>query len=248
MNIIDKMEQFKDAYTSNERKLYNVISRNPNIIHSYTISQVAGYAEVSTSAMLRFCKRLGFNGYKEFKYEMESWLHSENIKAFSDEPLQRIANAFSEAIHAIPEYCNKDLQCLANDIIDSDKVIALGRYRNKSVSDKLCMNLTNLGVSCQTASDLLTYEHFEKIITKDTTVIIFSVLHDMKSYINIIEEIAQLTDKFWLVTSTEKKADQLGFRHVTVLPSTSGGTGSLDQQAVMMVFVEMLTYLLRQKI
>ncbi|ETP72795.1 transcriptional regulator [Lachnospiraceae bacterium JC7] len=246
MNIIETLDHFKNSYTSNERKLYNLISKDPDLIHNYTITQIASLAGVSTSAMLRFCKRLGFNGYKEFKFEVESWLRLKDKNSVSDDPVTKIANAFSEAILSIPGSCDASLKKLAEDITGSDKVVALGRYRNKVVCDKLAMNMTNLGITCMTASDLLTYEHYEKIIDQNSTVIVFSVLHDMRSYQTIINDIAQLTDKFWLITTTGKKTKKLNFTNIISLPSTHSGILTLDQQAIMIILVEILTYILRQ--
>lgn len=246
MNIIETLDYFKNSYTLNERKLYNLISKDPDLVHNYTITQIASLAGVSTSAMLRFCKRLGFNGYKEFKYEVESWLRSKNLNTVTDNPFSKIAYAYSDAILSMPALCEINMKKLADDIRKSDKVFALGRYRNKIASEKLAMNLTNLGITCMTASDLLTYEHYEKIIDKNSTVIVFSVLHDIRSYQTIIDDISQLTDKFWLVTHSGKKTRNLGFSNIMILPSTNSDILSLDQHAIMIVFIEMLTYILRQ--
>ncbi len=246
MNIIETLDHFKNSYTTNEHKLYHLISEDPDLVHHYTITQIASLAGVSTSAMLRFCKRLGFNGYKEFKFEVESWLRSKNLNSVSDDPISKIANAYSDAVLSIPGSCDNSLKKLADDINSSDKVFALGRYRNKVVCEKLAMNMTNLGITCMTASDLLTYEHYEKIIDKNSTVIVFSVLHDMKSYQSIITDISQLTDKFWLITTTGKKTTNLGFSHVISLSPTQSGIISLDQQALLIILIEMLTYILRQ--
>jgi len=247
MNIIEKMHQFKDSYTSNEQKLYQMIIKNPDLIHTFTITQIAGFADVSTSAMLRFCKRLGFNGYKDFKFEMDAWLRSESAQSASDNPLQKIASSFSDAIMSIPEACGDGLNKLSTDILSSDKVMCFGRYRNKIVCDKFRMNLTDLGIPCLVASDLLSYEHSEKLVDSDTTVIIFSVYHDMKSYQSIIEEISSITDKLWLVTCNIERTKHTPIHNILLLPNISNNYMAVDQQAVMIAFVEMLTYILRQK-
>ncbi len=245
MNILDKIEQNKNFYTSCEKKIYNVISKNPELVQTYTITQIAGFSKVSTSAILRFCKRLGYNGYKDFKFDMELYLKSNVKEDPKSNPLLQISNSFSEAILSIPGNCEVSIYELAKHINNSDKVISLGRYRNKTVSDKLFTNLTNLGISCITASDPLTYENLERIITKETTVIIFSVMHDISNYQSVIKEFAELTDKFWLVTCNNNKIKNLGFHHYITLPSTGNTIMSIDQQAIMLVFIELLSYVLR---
>lgn len=245
MNILDKMNQIKDFYTKSEKKIYNVLSKNPELVQGYTITQVAGFAEVSTSAMLRFCKRLGYNGYKDFKYDLESNLSQKYKDHPSADPLMKIANTFSEAILTLPGECDEALHKLADHIKDSDKIIALGRYRNKTIAEKMFTTLTSIGITCITASDTLTYENLEKIITKDTTVIVFSVMHDMKSYQSVVSDISELTDRFWLVTCNRNNLRNLGFHHYAVLPSTGSSVPALDQHTIMFVFIEMLGYILR---
>ena len=245
MNILDKMDHIKDFYTASEKKIYNVLSKKPQLVQTYTITQMAGFADVSTSAMLRFCKRLGYNGYKDFKYDLELNLSQKNKGHQSADPLMQIANSLSEAILSIPGECDEPLHKLADHIKDSDKIIALGRYRNKTVAEKMFTTLTNIGIPCITASDTLTYENLEKIITKDTTVIVFSVMHDIKSYQNIVTDISELTDRFWLITCNGNKLKNLGFHHYAILPSTGPSVPSLNQHTIMFAFIEMLSYILR---
>ena len=47
-----------------------------DLVASYTIIDVAEFADVSKSALLRFCKKLGYSGYSEFKFEVSRFLLS----------------------------------------------------------------------------------------------------------------------------------------------------------------------------
>ncbi len=245
MNVLEKMNQSKVSFTSSDKKIYTTISKNPELVQNYTITQIAKFAGVSTSAMLRFCKRLNYNGFKDFKFDVELFLRTKADDNRDTNPLNKIALAFSEAILALPKECETELQELSAHIINSDKIIAFGRYRNKSVAQKLFTNLTNLGLTCITASDSLTYENLEKIITKDTTVIVFSVMHDISDYQDVIYNISGFTDKLWLITFNKNKLKNLGFNHYVVLPSAVDASSATDQHTIMFAFIEMLSYMLR---
>ena len=246
MNIIETMDFYQDSYSANEKRIYSLIRNQPNLVRDYTITQIAGFASVSTSAVLRFCKHLGFNGYKEFNYEIVNYLRSSQKKQQSD-PTITLAKAYADAVTALPQYCKEQLPCLAGDILASKKVIALGRFRNKTIIDKLHMNLTIQGITCLTGSDLLSYEHYVKLVDPETTVIVFSVLHDTSLYKDTLAQIRNLTDRLWLVTCNKKNLHKLGFSHSLLLPAVHSSDYSTDSHAIMLIFVEMLSALLEQK-
>ena len=67
MDIINKLDlDYKDL-SSNETKLLNYFLENINLIKSKRIIDVASETFNSTAFIVRFCKKLGFSGYSEFK-------------------------------------------------------------------------------------------------------------------------------------------------------------------------------------
>ncbi|MDO5391346.1 MAG: MurR/RpiR family transcriptional regulator [Eubacteriales bacterium] len=62
-----------------ELSIYNCILKNKENISYMTIKDLAEAAHVSTSTVLRFCKKMGFEGYTHFKLRYKESLQQENI-------------------------------------------------------------------------------------------------------------------------------------------------------------------------
>ena len=70
---------FRNDIISNFNELdfsiYNYIIRNKSKVSSMKIKELAAEAHVSTSTILRFCKKLGCDGYCEFKLRYKEYLN-----------------------------------------------------------------------------------------------------------------------------------------------------------------------------
>lgn len=62
-----------------ELSIYNCITKNKNSISHMKIQDLADKAHVSTSSILRFCKKLGCEGYSEFKIRYKEYLQREQL-------------------------------------------------------------------------------------------------------------------------------------------------------------------------
>ena len=83
-------EQIK-KFTDVEMLIYNYILQNAQQIRFMTIRELADATHVSTSAIMRFCKKLDCEGYAEFKVQFKMYLEEKKEK----QPL----NDISEITH-----------------------------------------------------------------------------------------------------------------------------------------------------
>ena len=65
-NILERIENETDL-TKSERKLAQVILKDPAIVVNENIAQLAKRAQVSEPSVCRFCKRFGADGFPAFK-------------------------------------------------------------------------------------------------------------------------------------------------------------------------------------
>lgn len=65
--IIDKIKAL-DHLTIQEKYLVDYILGNPDDILQKNINELAQLSYTSTATVSRLCKKLGFKGYKDFKY------------------------------------------------------------------------------------------------------------------------------------------------------------------------------------
>ena len=62
-----------------EMSIYNCILKNKSKISHMKIKDLADEAHVSTATILRFCKKLGCEGYSEFKLRYREYLNQEQV-------------------------------------------------------------------------------------------------------------------------------------------------------------------------
>ena len=70
MNIWNKMEQQKADFTPKEMEIYNLVQKDPYAFTASTAMNIAKTYTVSQSAISRFCQKLGFNGFADFRLSM----------------------------------------------------------------------------------------------------------------------------------------------------------------------------------
>lgn len=62
-----------------EFSIYNCITRNKERVPHMKIKELADEAHVSTATVLRFCKKLGCEGYSEFRLRYKEYLKNQQI-------------------------------------------------------------------------------------------------------------------------------------------------------------------------
>ncbi|MCM3216633.1 MurR/RpiR family transcriptional regulator [Niallia taxi] len=69
----EQIQTFSDL----EYELYNYIMKNSREVTYMRIRELANETHVSTTTILRFCKKLGFDGFTEFKVHLKNYLAEE---------------------------------------------------------------------------------------------------------------------------------------------------------------------------
>ena len=68
-----------------ELSLYEYIMKNNKKVIYMRIRELADEAHVSTTTILRFCKKLNCEGFSEFKFKFKMYVEENNIKKVSDD-------------------------------------------------------------------------------------------------------------------------------------------------------------------
>lgn len=65
-NILLKLREMKESFTPVERMIADYILKNPKEIPKMSIKMLAIHSKTSDASVLRFCKSLGYSGYRSF--------------------------------------------------------------------------------------------------------------------------------------------------------------------------------------
>lgn len=147
MDLLQKIESNKEIFSKSEMKVCNIILNNPHMVELHTITMLAATANTSTSAVLRFCKTLGYRGYQDFRYDIMQYLHSNDSDKSrkTDNPILLITDIYKKALLSLASLDPGKIQRLARDILDADTIYNLGLYRSSLLAEKLRYNLEDLG-------------------------------------------------------------------------------------------------------
>lgn len=249
MNVIQKMRANEQNYSKAEFKIYHTIFKKPLLVEMYTITMIADISKSSTSAVLRFCQRLGYNGYKDFRFDMIQYLKTADN---SPEPvntganrIQSITGIFSESAEVMKTLNYDKFKQLATDLHNADAVYSLGLYRSFLAAEKLRMNLLDKGKLVFSGSNHIEFSHFNYTISAQSVTIIFSVSGEARDYHSFLTEITPGTTKVYLITCNPSPKLGKYIDHIFILPSTHNNKAyPLDELAIQIMFVEILTDLI----
>ena len=143
-----KYEQVKDL-NDLELEVYNYIMRHQEKVLEMKIRELAEGSHVSTTTVLRFCKKMGCNGYSEFKVKYKMYLNEVPNQA-KKEDIRVLVNFF---YRADSEEFNKQLDEVASLIYYASKVIFLGIGSSGIVAKYGARYLTNSGKVAQYIDD-----------------------------------------------------------------------------------------------
>ncbi len=72
MNLSDKIQSTLGGMTKSEYKVATYFLTNPNDFAFLTLEGIAAKMDISTTSVIRFCRKIGFSGYTDFRDSVRS--------------------------------------------------------------------------------------------------------------------------------------------------------------------------------
>ena len=162
-----------------EMLIYNYILQNSKQIPYMTIRESADSVHVSTSTIMRFCKKLNCDGYSEFKVQFKMYMEkNKEIKPIDD--ISEIMNYFNSANTS--EY-KKNLDEIATIIREGNHIIFGGVGTSGILGKYGARYFSNMGKFSHYIDDPF-YPNFEGLY-KDAVVIMLSVSGETEQIISL---------------------------------------------------------------
>ena len=140
VNIISSLESVMPFLSSKEKKLGEYVLNHSQEILSFTLKDLSLQAEVSEATIIRFARRLGCEGYSDFKLSLSANLSANFYNENSDMILDKImpSDTPDAVLKKLSAFVVTSVQS-TTDIIDSqelDKAIKLIRETNQQKRKK----------------------------------------------------------------------------------------------------------------
>ena len=166
MGLIQQLTK-QENFTSTDKEIADYIVNHKDEICDYTVDRLARASYCSRASIIRLCRKLGLEGYREFtiafsreleKYHKDQKAIDMNYpflgKDNSRDEEQRIADLMIEAIHTAQDEINTNLLEEAAKLIAQASVVSYYAKGNSLISAIGFANrLSKLGIHTENAGD-----------------------------------------------------------------------------------------------
>ncbi len=240
MNPFEQMELKKTSFTKREKQVYDVIIQNIDDVLRDSATLLAEKHKISQSSITRFCQKLGYTGYNDFKFDI--YKYSKAGRSIQDP--NSVMDYYSQIIHQIPNAVSQEqFERVAKMICDARFVSCNGYHKSYLAAQLLDMNLHKMGI-LSSATPFDSSHVLPQHLTRDDVVIVFSGVSSVyKDNIELLLEGNDNCPKIILVTSSEKHVLKNKADEVVWLPSyqNQGYPQYLESQVINMVFIDLLS-------
>lgn len=197
-DIITRLQLMSQDGTKSDRRLASLVLSDLDFASKAAISEIAARVGVSEPTVTRFCRNLGCEGLRDFKFYLAQAI-AIGGQYLSPEPLsrdireQRIASAITEAAMSAIQRASENLDMttlvgVAARIATSGNVLCIGSGGISSMMATEMQNrLFRLGLSVVAQIDGQLQRMYAAVATPDTTLVAFSVSGYARSVIEAVQ-------------------------------------------------------------
>ena len=233
MNPFEKMDLKKDSFTKKEFILYDVLKDNLQNILSFSASDLSKQYNISQSTITRFCQKIGYDGYNEFKFDV---FRSGKQGNSSKDDLSTL-DAYIKLIEILNQF--------ASDIVNAESIIILGMHKSALPAKLLQYNLFKYGKKAIFLDYGDIVNDFQQLINQGDMVIIYTNRGNVLGSINttLKDMSKKLSFNLSIITMNDKLSIKKYTNNYIWLPSTinQGFQNYLENQVIFFIYTDILT-------
>lgn len=246
MNPYEMMKFHQKEFNKTDQKIYDSILEDPQSAITFSIVKSAQCMGVSKDALLRFCKKLGYEGFKEFRFELARYVHAgEN---------EQTATTKSQKREQVIQIYNKGLQDLLTCIHDQDyvelnemmlqasRIRIFAVHRTGLIANELNYRLMKIGVDSDAYTDTIFFRSITELAIAQELHIYISMSSTSKEIIENVEISKKIGAKTLLITQNSRPPRDELYDKVITLPTLEFPHTEFFLDATMLCypFIEMI--------
>lgn len=196
-DIITRLQMMTQDGSKSDRRLAALVLADLDFASKAAISEIAARAEVSEPTVTRFCRNLGCEGVRDFKFWLAQAIAIGGLYLMPaplnrDVREQRIANAITSGATAAIERVAAGLDMatlmsVAERLSVSRNILCIGSGGTSSMMATEMQNrLFRLGLSVVAQVDGQLQRMYAAVVTAETTVVAFSISGYAKSIVDAV--------------------------------------------------------------
>lgn len=247
MNVLDTIDLKKSSFTKSEQKVYELLNQNYNLVFSNSINSLAEKLNVSQASISRFCKKLGYDNFNDFRYALY-----DSVRAPKDEySLSNKADCMKRIVDLISSQAESgEYDHFIELLVHSKFTVTSGAHRSALPARLLMMELMMLN---KFAKFQPTDEWANVVSTsEDYLVVCFSErsAHFKYAIENIVSIPEELRPKTVLICTDSKHPLRRYFDEVIVIPSSTNQNmpERVEPVLVYSIFLDIVVSMLADKL
>lgn len=158
-NLIHGIESSMEKFTSSEGDLAKYIIQNPDEVSQLSISQIAKKIHISPATITRFCQKISFSGFNEFKHELKRYIDLRNKPVMNSDikEIDYFAKLYQNHLDIIETTFRKmtyfDIQQVVSLLNDAKKVHVYGIGNSGIAAQEFKWKFFRIGVNVESITD-----------------------------------------------------------------------------------------------
>ena len=160
-NILERIENETDL-TKSERKLAQVILKDPAIVVNENIAQLAKHAQVSEPSVCRFCKRFGADGFPAFKLVLSAVVSANKVNRVEgvkqgdtvEDVVTKVISLGKNSLLKLEKNIDETMVAKVIDVVSqARRIVVLAQGLNTFVGVDFQNRMLNLGFATELYTD-----------------------------------------------------------------------------------------------
>ena len=202
-NPMDRIQSYYDDLTKTDLEIAIYVINNPHDVATMPADMLAKQIGTSKAAISRFCQRVGYTGYVEFRYDMARFLASRNAETANQsvDPVTAITQTYSEYILKISEHVKvEDIREIAGLYLNARRVKIFGINRSFNSALQLRQRLSKMSFDAEACGDSGTIPEICNNMTEEDLVIIFTTTDNMHFWNTPVKNLHEKKCPFVVIT------------------------------------------------
>lgn len=192
MNLEALINKYYNDLNDNDLHVISYVSQNIQVCKNKTVTKISKYCNVSPSTIIRTTKKLGFNGYSEFRYFLkEEAERIKETKVASDQYFSSsvLLKDVKETIKLFEE--DKSLEKIYTLLLNARNIFAYGTgYGQNLMLKEFSRCLMNNNIFINIIPSKTELELISHTITSDDLLIVTSLSGNMNSIDSMMKNIS----------------------------------------------------------
>lgn len=251
MNPIESIKLHEPEFTPSDRKVEQFVLASLHVVASFSITEVARRIGVSKSALLRFCKKVGYAGYAEFRYSVAQYLLSGPESSEPGKAETRLIDGYIGCLKRVPSALSEEkIDAFAQSIMTAHSIRAFGIHESGLTAKYLTYRLAALEIDSEEVTSTAAFETKAHFAKQGDLCVFFSVSGISPDITSAIETAHANGAACALFTINQRAPQASLVDHFMLLPSFDIDRSILflDSQAIGFVAIDLIINRLARRI